>query len=95
MKTRQGFVSNSSSSSFIIKKEGLSDLQKFAIENHMELATWLKSKLNPEQYSMYEWLEEWDVTDDGDSYWCCTDMDNFPLKSFLRQFGIEMERERY
>ena len=39
MKIRSGFVSNSSSSSFIIKKERLSNLQKFAIENHIELAT--------------------------------------------------------
>ena len=95
MKQRQGFVSNSSSSSFIIKKEGLSDLQKFAIENHLELATWLKSKLNPEKYSIYEWLEEWEVYDDGEEYQCYTSMDNFPLGSFLRQFGIKIEREYY
>jgi len=44
---------------------------------------------------MYEWLEEWDVIDDGDKYWCSTNMDNFPLKDFLRQFGIEFERECY
>lgn len=93
MKIRNGFVSNSSSSSFVVQKDGLNDLQKFAIEHHIELATWLKSKMELEKYSMYEWLEEWWVDDQGDCYYCYTSMDNFPLDTFLKQFGIEIERK--
>ena len=93
MKIREGFVSNSSSSSFVVKKKDLSDLQHFAIVHHIKLAMFLKKQMNPDKYSMYEWLEEWNVEDRDDEYYCETFMDNFPLDDFLRQFDITLEEE--
>lgn len=41
MKIRNGFVSNSSSSSFVVKKASLTAMQIEAIHNHIEVASWL------------------------------------------------------
>ncbi len=41
MKIRSSFVSNSSSSSFVIDKTGLTEEQIWAIKNHIKVACWL------------------------------------------------------
>lgn len=49
MKTRNGFVSNSSSSSFIIKKKFVTGEQIEAIKNHIEYANahnWIENTLD-------------------------------------------------
>jgi hypothetical protein len=61
MKLRTGFVSNSSSSSYIIKKEGLSIQQLDMIKNHIEYCMNLINKgrkTNPYQDPYDE--EDWD-----------------------------------
>lgn len=51
MKIRSGFVSNSSSSSFIVQKKYLSQEQICKIENHIDEAIKiLKKKKNDERY---------------------------------------------
>jgi hypothetical protein len=95
MKIRSGFVSNSSSSSFIVKKAELSPFQHFAVVYHRELAKTLKGlsfkHCDFPTGNMYDYIEPWHVLDDGDSYYCKTSMDNFPLDEFLEQFGIIIE----
>jgi hypothetical protein len=79
MKTRHGFVSNSSSSSFVIKRDYLSDDQIRRIENHIEEAG---------RIGIYTSQDEaWRIDSDYDvsGY---TGMDNFDMGEFLRRIGV-------
>jgi hypothetical protein len=81
MKIRQGFVSNSSSASFIIDKTRLNGLQIIAITNHIPTAI---------QMGM-EYVDEgdaWDITDNHDgTMTLSTIIDNFNMDEFLEKIG--------
>jgi len=80
MKTRDGFVSNSSSSSFLICKKDLTDTQIAKINNHMEEA---------EKLGMYVNIhDEWAIHDHGDALKLSTGMDNFDMVTFLNRIGV-------
>jgi len=78
MKIRTGFVSNSSSCSFIIDKTKLSELQQIAIRDHIMIG----SKLNIE-YACEE--DAWEVREDDCYMRLSTFMDNFDMDEFLRR----------
>jgi len=50
MKIRDGFVSNSSSSSFVLRVSGLSKKQLNMVENHIEFAEKVNKKLEHKFY---------------------------------------------
>ena len=80
MKIRKGFVSNSSSSSFIIPLHKITDEQKQMIYNHIEIGKKIDEELikqGKEPY--YEYYEDWNIKEDDYSIWCYTFMDNFQL----------------
>lgn len=80
MKIRSGFVSNSSSSSFIIPLYKLSEHQKEMIYNHIEVGKKIDDELVKKGKELrYEWYEEWKVSEDDFCIWCSTSMDNFDL----------------
>lgn len=84
MKTRLGFVSNSSSASFIVKKAGLTPSQVYILENYVEAA--MKSSL--------DWPDEadsWSMTEYANHYEFRTSMDNFSLNEFFVSMGIKVE----
>ncbi len=87
MKIRQGFVSNSSSSSFIIGKSHLTDEQLEKIKNHMELS---------KDMGMWDDLaskfDEWCVEDTGDYVKMSTSMDNFDMYEFLEKIGVDVSK---
>ena len=87
MKIRSGFVSNSSSSSFVVDRSYVSDHQLDQIKNHIEVA----SDLYPD-IAYCEDHNQWDITIkpgyvSGDTW-----MDNFDMKLFLEKIGIDMEQ---
>lgn len=84
MKVRSDFVTNSSSSSFVISKKHLDDDQVLAIHKHISLGKKLK---------MYDCdiRHEWDIYE-NDEYICAyTDQDNFSMSNFLDKIGVNPE----
>lgn len=84
MKTRLGFVSNSSSASFIVKKAGLSPSQKNIVENYVEAAAKSNDDYKDE-------VEDWSMTEYQNHYEFRTSMDNFSLNEFFEIMGIKVE----
>ncbi len=84
MKLRTGFVSNSSSSSFIVKKDRLTPSQKYIVENYKE------TSVNSTDATFDE-VDDWSMSDEGTYYKFHTSMDNFSLNSFFEFMGIEVE----
>lgn len=83
MKTRNGFVSNSSSSSFVIQKANLTPYQIDQIKDY-------------EFYAEKMGLEYWDdgywtVTETEDTIGASTIMDNFDFFEFLEKIGVKEE----
>lgn len=83
MKVRLGFVSNSSSSSFVIAKVFLTADQAYKIRNH--------SKFGKEMGMDYT-EDTWYIDEDEGTINGCTTMDNFDMATFLENIGVNMEK---
>jgi hypothetical protein len=79
MKNRHGFVSNSSSSSFVIRKEDISEKQIRMISNHVE-----ESEDMLDMYSD----DGWGIEEDEFIIKGSTSMDNFDMSEFLNRIGV-------
>jgi len=86
MKFRFGFVSNSSSSSFILDVTGLKESQKNKIRHHLEFSMGMHSEF-------FKYGPAWDITEKGDSWECFTFIDNFDLARWVVEVvGVPMDR---
>jgi len=74
MKKRDGFVSNSSSSSFIVNKHYISMYQMDLIRAH-------KDKVHAD-------YDVWNIDDLGDVIRFSTGMDNFDMEGYLVEIGV-------
>lgn len=79
MKIRTGFVSNSSSSSFVIKKQDLTDLQILKIYDYLNEAKILGLHISDEY---------WEISEDEYNIKGWTFMDNFDMAEFFDRIGI-------
>jgi hypothetical protein len=78
MKRRIGFVSNSSSSSFIISRQYLSYEQIDKIKNHIDRV---------ERFD-----DRWHIDEEEDYIKGYCDMDNFNMREYLENIGVNMEK---
>ena len=83
MKNRAGFVSNSSSSSFIIPLEHLNPTQIHQIKNHIEES----KKMTNTQWFNGEY-DGWSIDEDAVSIHGYTCMDNFDMSKFLEKIRV-------
>jgi hypothetical protein len=99
MKIRNGFVSNSSSSSFVIPKSALSPDQIYKIKNYFEVVTKIledEAKLSNggiviEYPDRYEYLDSgWEITETDHLIEGITSMNNFDFELFLEEIGVPM-----
>jgi hypothetical protein len=101
MKIRHGFVSNSSSSSFVIPKSALSELQMYKIRNYQEivkdvLAAEAKAKaagVEVEYPNRFEYCDDaWHISETEHIIKGSTTMDNFDFSRFLAEIvGVAEE----
>ena len=84
MKTRTGFVSNSSSSSFVISLDNITDVQLEKIENHIHFAQDMRNI----HYSEED--DAWDINVDKEKNVVRgnTFMDSFSMPTFLGNIGV-------
>lgn len=86
MKIRTGFVSNSSSSSFVIARSALTDEQVGLIRYHVHAAA---HGLIPGPADPYR--DAWEITVTETMVHGETYMDNFDMYDFLRRIGVKAE----
>lgn len=79
MKIRKDFVTNSSSSSFIIAKKNLDEEQMEAIRKHWQLA---------EKLGMLEYGDAWRISENDEFISGDTYMDNFDFADFFRVIDV-------
>ena len=85
MKIRNGFVSNSSSSSFIIKKTKLSETQIKQIKNHIKAY----KEFDMDHGYTIDKCDEWSISETTDLLIGSTSMDNFNMNKFFRFIGVD------
>ena len=81
MKIRNGFVSNSSSSSFVLRKGRLTPEQIWLVNHHILIGALMNM----------EWAEAhnaWELHEDFAKIKGRTDMTNFDLEEFFKKIGI-------
>lgn len=92
-KVRTGFVSNSSSSSFIVLKSNMTDEQIHQMRNIAETAKEMMKRNDAIRYS-YNSIDpsyfDWMIVESEEDFRGSTLMDNFSMDTFLDMIGVEI-----
>ena len=89
MKIRLGFVSNSSSSSFVINKSDLTDEQIYKINNYFKIV----SESSEKERHRIGWDEtRWRIGESENYITGKTEMDNFDMWFYLTDIGISDDK---
>ena len=97
MKVRAGFVSNSSSASFVVQKSNLNEMQLCMIRNHIEGAKMFdrcveyfsnedNQFMSPS--ALFGWYDEWRIEEDDETITVSADMDNFDMEAYLQRIDV-------
>ena len=101
MKIRTGFVSNSSSASFVIKKKDLTAEQADSIVNYREVARKMGGYGKPtgdldKDDGIYGWIDDfWQIEVTTDEVKGYTSMTNFSMRAFLEDLGVPYNKIEY
>ena len=98
MRIRTSFVSNSSSSSFVILKSNLTDDQIIQIKSHIEhFKEEILPNLSEDEAKWLYWedRDKWRIMEDNLSIYGDTYMDNFDMDFFLTKIGVSREDVEY
>jgi len=82
MKTREGFVSNSSTSSFVLKKADVTEEQLEAIRKHDQSQAFKDCRWSSAG-------DAWTILEDDECLMGYTWMDNFDMAEYMKELGID------
>lgn len=95
MKIKSDFVTNSSSSSFVIDLKNLTLEQIAMIHDHIETALMIEKKDPNINFGFPHPHDAWTITEANGQISGDTIMDNFDMMGFLQYIGVPMDLVEY
>lgn len=92
MKIRRDFVTNSSSSSFVIGKANITAEQADLIRNHMSVGKKMMKDDPRVDLGWIEGIDTWSISESDFTISGWTSMDNFNMHEFLKIIGVDLSK---